>query len=461
MRKLILLWLVLFGSDAFAQDRPNFVFIISDDQRFDALGLVQREQGNKARFPFFQTPHLDRLAGEGVRFRNAFVVSALCSPSRAAFLTGRYNHLNGVANNGTPFPTDAVTYATELRKAGYATGYAGKWHMGQDEKRPGFSWYASFVGQGKYVDCPFLVNGKKVATAGWVDDVSTDYAIEFIRGHKAGPFSVTVGFKSSHGPWEPPARLKGVYEKETIATSPSIDTPAAYAGWTAPGVPAKKAQPRAKAANVSRTARNYLATLKGVDENVGRLLAALDELKLAQNTVVVFTSDNGFYLGDHGLSDKRSAYEESIRVPLLVRYPKLVAEPRTVDAIALNIDLAPTFLDLAGVPVPASVQGKSWRPLLKGETPSDWRKSFLYEYFWERRYSIPANFALRTDTHKLIKYPANPEWTEVFDLRTDPHEMHNLAHDPARADLRRQLEAEFDRETKAVDFKTPDYAHVP
>lgn len=453
--------------------RPNFLFLYTDDQRFDALGVVQREQGEAGRFPWLRTPNMDRLAAEGVRFRNAFVVSALCAPSRAAFLTGRYNHLNGVANNHTPFPADNVTWASLLGKAGYATAYCGKWHHGvQSGPRPGFSYSASFVGQGKYADGPFEVNGKKTDTNGWVDDVTTDFAIDFIRRQQGEPFAVAVGFKSSHGPWQPPERLAGELADAVSRPPPNGDAVPPFKSAPAVGTKHKAGarQPATGPSDAISTGRdksamqrNYFRTLLGVDQNVGRLLAALDELKLADDTVVVFSSDNGYYLGEHGLGDKRSAYEESIRVPLLVRYPKLgpAAAGRTVDLMALNVDVAPTFLDLAGVPVPAEVQGRSLRPLLAGEPPAGWRTAWFYEYFFERGFQQPTTLAVRTESAKLIKYPGHDDWTELFDLKADPHERANLYKDPKAADLRGRMEREFDAQAKAVAFKVPATADDP
>jgi N-acetylglucosamine-6-sulfatase len=205
--------------------------------------------------------------------------------------------------------------------------------------------------------------------------------------------------------------------------------------------------------------QGYFGCLAAVDENVGRLLARLDELKLADNTVVVFTSDNGYYLGEHNLGDKRSAYEESMRIPLLVRYHKLGEKSRgkVVDQMALNLDLAPTFLDLAGLTPPSSMQGRSWRPLLEGNT-ANWRTAFFYEYFYERNYQIPTVLAVRTDKAKIIKYPGHDDWTELFDLTADPYETKNLTADPASKQLLATMQAEFDRQAKAVDFRIPDFA---
>ncbi len=234
MKKILLSLLALLPLALSAADRkPNFLFVYTDDQRWDAMSVVQREQGERARFPWFQTPSMDRLAGEGVRFRNAFVTLSLCAPSRAAFLSGRYNHLNGVAGNRVPFPTNSVTHASLMTAAGYATAYIGKWHMGgQTGQRPGFSYSASFIGQGRYWNCPFEINGQTTPTTGWVDDVSTDYAIQFIKAHKDQPFSVVVGFKACHGPNEPPDRAKDRFADATARPVPNLGVPAIYRAST-------------------------------------------------------------------------------------------------------------------------------------------------------------------------------------------------------------------------------------
>jgi arylsulfatase A-like enzyme/predicted aspartyl protease len=450
-----------------AAPRPNFVFLLSDDQRFDALGVVQREQGERGRFPWFETPALDRLAAEGVRFRNAFVVSALCSPSRAAFLTGRYNHSNGIANNRTPFPAGAVTFASLLRAAGYRTGYAGKWHMGpQRGARPGFDFSASFVGQGRYIDCPIEVDGKSTPSTGWVDDVVTGYAIEFLKREKEKPFLLCLGFKAPHGPRTAPERLKERFAGKEARPAPNAahappflereeySTPAAR---NRNAKSAKKGTRAALAPPGAEGLRTYFRQIAAVDENVGRVLAALDELKLAETTVVVFTSDNGYYLGEHGLGDKRTAYEESMRIPLLLRYPKLgaAAKGKTIDAMALNIDLAPTFLDFAGVSAPKEMQGRSWRPLLEGGAV-EWRKAFFYEYFYERNFRAPPVLGLRTETAKLIRYPGFESWTELFDLEKDPYETRNLAGE--RKEQLESMGAELERRMEALEFRAPEGA---
>lgn len=435
--------------------RPNFLFIYTDDQRWDALGVVQREQGERARFPWLRTPHLDRLAREGVRFRNAFVVNALCSPSRASFLTGKYGHANGVVNNHTPFPENSVTWATLLRDAGYRTGYVGKWHHGpQRGQRPGFDYSASFVGQGVYFNCPIEVNGQVSPSQGWVDDVSTDHALGFLKENRDRPFALVLGFKSSHGPFQPAERHKEAYAGEQARRVPNLDVPAIYN--RTPGAPLPQPGEGPVPTNLG-----WFRCLNGVDENVGRVLQTLDELKLAENTVVVFSSDNGYYLGEHRLGDKRSAYEESMRVPLLVRYPRGIKAGRSEDRLALNVDLAPTFLDYAGVPAPGGLHGQSWRALLEGKRDAAWRKAFFYAYFFERGFRIPTVTAVRTETAKLIRYPGHPEWTELFDLRADPFEIKNLWAEPDAARLRKELDAEYERQSAAVEFRIPDFADQP
>ena len=438
---------VKIGSNtASAEDtRPNFVFVLTDDQRYDAMGVVQREQGERARFPWFQTPHMDRLAEEGVRFRNAFVTTSLCSPSRAAFLTGTHNHVNGIVYNHTPFPDDSVTWASLLRAGGYRTGYVGKWHMGnQGGKRPGFDYSASFIGQGKYSNQDFEINGVSEETKGWVDDVATDFAIKFIRENKSKPFAIQLSFKSPHGPCKPPSRLKKRYQGEYCrpAVNESFIPPYDITDTTEPpytiGTPDRRL--------------NRFRCINGADDNLGRVLDALDELGLAENTMVVYASDNGYYMGDHGLKDKRTAYEESMRIPLLVRFPKSARKGALEDADVLNVDLAPTILDYAGLEIPKEMQGRSWRELLAKGDATNWRKAFFYQYF-ESAGAAPTLQAVRTSDYKLVKYPKHPEWTQLFNLKEDPYEIKNLADD---RELLQRMEAELTRQAEAVQFQIPD-----
>jgi arylsulfatase A-like enzyme len=441
-------------------DKPNILFIYTDDQSYDALSIVQKEQGEKGRFPWLKTPNLDRLAADGVRFRNAFVMNSLCSPSRAVSLTGRYNHDagNGIASNFRPFPLNNITHASLMRDAGYTTAYVGKWHMGSQRERPGFDHHATYVGHGRYHDCPHIVDGKDVPTKGWVDDVATDYAIDFIERQKtsAKPWSLILGFKTPHQPWEPPNRTRDLYAGELARTVPNVNTPPIY--WQNPAR-AKRPVPPKMPTNLG-----YFRCVTAIDDCVGRLLKALDQSGLASNTIVVFTSDNGFYLGAHATGDKRSAYEESLRVPFLVRYPALgeKARGRVVDEMVLNLDLAKSLLDFAAVPAPAEMQGQSWRTLLTGDDPS-WRKSWFYEYFTEKQKGtrVPDIAAVRTKDAKLIKYPGHKAWTELFDLKADPYEIRNLINDPAAAALKAKMLAEHDRLSKQVGYRVPDFVDRP
>jgi arylsulfatase A-like enzyme len=433
--------------------RPNFLFIITDDQRYDAMSVVQEELGDRGRFPWFKTPNMDRLAREGARFRNAFVVNALCSPSRANFLTGRYNHHNGVINNHTPLSAEHANHASILKEAGYTTAYFGKWHCDAQPDRPGFDHVASYVGQGKFVDCPILLNGKQTPTSGWIDDVMTDMTIEFLKKQKgvAKPFNVVLGFKSPHGPRTPPARAKGRFAGETIRPVPNLDDGVPYR--TKPEVPNR---PRVRGGDGDGQL-SYFRCVSAVDDCLGRVLDALDESGLAENTVVVYCSDNGYLLGEHGLGDKRAAYEESIRIPLLVRFPKRIKPGTTIDAMVLSIDYAPTLLELAGVPVPESMQGRSWTPLFDGKNDG-WRAGFFYEYFFERRFKTPTTTAFQTPTSKLIVYPGHADWTELYDLLADPYELKNLVDDPAQAALARSMREQYDAELHRVGFNIPAHA---
>ncbi len=377
---------------------PNFIVIITDDHRWDSLGIVQREMGATGRFPWFTngTPNLDRLASGGVRFRNAFVTLSLCSPSRAAILTGRYNHLNGIINNSTAFPTNTPTYASRLRDAGYVTGMVGKWHMGTQVARPGFDFSASFLGQGNYFDTTFYVNGIATPTTGWIDDVSTDYVLEFISNNFTNAFALHLGYKSTHSPHTPADWATNLYATSVSRDVPNLSIPPPY---------------RTNIAVNSETAkRNYHRC--------------------------------------DGLGDKRSLYEESLRVPMLVRYPALVTQSAARDELVLSIDIAPTILDLAGLPVPPDLQGRSWRPWLAGGPATNWRQSFLAEYFLESGYAIPTTVTLRTAGAKLTFWPGNPEWCEMFDLANDRYEVANLYNLPVYQPMRDSLRAEFDRQMR-------------
>ena len=434
MNRYLILSLLLLPALGFADtQRPNILFIYTDDQRYDALGVIQREQGERGRFPWLQTPHLDRLAGEGLRFRQAFVVNSVCSPSRACTLTGTYSHHNGVKDNFTPLPEHNVTVGTLLQQAGYVTGYFGKWHMGKQTTRPGFNQWASQIGHGWYMNCDLNVNGQTVKTTGWLDDVVTDYALEFLRANKAKPVFAVLGLKAPHSPYDHRDGETRAYDAVTARPVPNLGR---LPGFAPPGF---------KPLDATQLIRDYFRLLDNVDRNVGRILEALDREGLADNTLVVFTSDNGYFLGEHGMGDKRLAYEESIRVPLLIRWPGRVVAGATSDALALNIDFAPTFLELAGAPVPGPMQGRSLVPVFR-DPAHELRSCFFYEYFREKPEHLqPACFAVRTRTEKLIHYPETPAQDELFDLAADPFELTNLNHTPARDRLVKLLRDEARR----------------
>ena len=451
--------------DAGADPRPNIVFLLSDDQSYGTMG----HDGE----PWMRTPGMDRLAAEGARFTRAFVTTSLCSPSRASFLSGRWARNHGVLDNKTELPSNLPTFASELGAAGYDTAYVGKWHMGQQQEYPGFNFYASYLGQGRYHDGVFNLNGVAEKTEGWVDDVATDYALEFLREKRDAPFLLFVGFKSPHGPHNklgPAKRLLGLYEDATLAPPPNVaalppypDTraleklvakgvrkrpygvPEDWVGLL--GKPRKARHPKEGVNWLNPHRRAYHQLIAGVDENVVRILDLMDELGLTENTIVVYASDNGFCNGAHGIWPKRAAYEESIRVPLLVRYPPLIRPGTSVDRLALNVDLAPTLLELAGVEAPDAMQGRSLVPLLEGRD-AEWRTSFVYEYFYEPPFYTPTLYALRTEAWKLVEYPGYPGWTELFHLAEDPHETANVAgseeHAATLAALRAEL-AEHER----------------
>lgn len=418
--------LIISGAMASESARPtNFLLIVTDDQRWDEFGLVQREQGEKARFPFLKTPRLDALAAQGMRFRNAFVTTSLCSPSRSAMLTGQYNHTNGIINNTTPF-SPRPTWATALQSAGYTTAYIGKWHHGENQwERPGFDYFATYAGQGLYNNHIFKINSEAITkTRGYIDARSTDFAVEFLEEIEDKPFAMMVGFKAVHQPFTPMEEHADDYDETGLRPTPN---------WNS-APPWSRLDDRLTRRHPAPLSpwRQRLQAVNGIDKNVGRLLDALDRLDLADNTLVIFTSDNGFYFGEHALGDKRSAYEESIRVPMIARLPGVIEAGSISDDLVLNIDLAPTFLDLANQSATANMHGHSLRPLFT-QTPTPWREAFLYEYwqentFWNRpgKARTPSILAVRTANQKLITYPDFEKWTELFDLETDPYETRNL-----------------------------------
>jgi N-acetylglucosamine-6-sulfatase len=409
-----------------AASKRNIVFILTDDQRFDAIGGF----GN----PFFETPQLDQLARNGIWFENAFVTTSLCSPSRASILTGLYAHKHRVLDNRTRLSPQLPTFPRELQKAGYETAFVGKWHMGGSSAapRPGFDRWVSFRGQGVYTNPTFNVDGQTVKRKGYVTDLITDYAVDFIDLPHKKPFMLYISHKAVHADFQPVKRYKDKYKGKAYRHLKSMaDTDANYRGkpdWVRRqrdswhGVDGMYNKRR----NLDTVIQQYAEALMALDESVGRIVRALTDRGLLESTLLVFTSDNGFLFGEHGLIDKRVMYEPSIRVPLIVHCPELFAGGQRREEMILNLDFAPTFLEVAGCTVPRSMQGRSFLGLLTG-TCRDWRDDFLYEYFWERSYpQTPTVLGVRTQTHKLMQFHGVWDRYELYDLRRDPDEMHNL-----------------------------------
>lgn len=442
-----------------AADRPNVVFILTDDQRSDAMSC--------AGHPFLKTPHMDRIAAEGARFTNMFVTTSLCSPSRASILSGLYAHTHGVSNNFTDYPAGLPSFPRQLRSAGYQTAYVGKWHMGEksDAKRPGFDYFVTHKGQGKYYDTEFNLDDKeRKVIKGYYAGVVTDLALDWLQKRDRNkPFLLMLGHKAPHTPFTPEKKYEGIYDHIPVGYPGSayhlhgkprwvqqrIDT---WHGIYGPIYGFRKEFPNDDPADVGKFdhfVRSYLASLLSVDDSVGRVYGALEKAGILDDTVLIFASDNGFFLGEYGMSDKRTMHEASIRVPLLVRYPKLIEAGRLIHQQVLNIDFAPTILDLCGAKPLAKVHGRSWVPVLKGDT-DNWRDGWYYEYNYEKQFPYTPNVrGIRTAEWKYIRYPhgdGSPDrhMAELYHLGSDPEEARNLIDDPKyhpiAARLRRQLD---------------------
>jgi N-acetylglucosamine-6-sulfatase len=458
-----------FSSAAQAAPKPNFIFILTDDQRYDAIGCL----GNP---PFLKTPNLDRLRNEGALFKNTFVTTSLCAPSRAAFLTGTYNHTNGVTWNeiGARDPdwNKTPNFAALLQKAGYKTGFIGKLHMAPtNEPRPGFDYWFSFKGQGVYEDPVMNENGTERKVPGYITEILNDAALAFIdKQPKDQPYALCLWHKAVHDPRTVREKDRDLYANEQLPEPASHkDDLSGKPKWQRVNVlsNSRVGQPmdvdpdkvpdaippkpfRAR----SEDHLNYYRLLTAVDDGIGAILAALEKRGDLDNTVILFGGDNGYFMGEHQLGDKRLGYEESIRIPFLVRYPKLIKPGTTINQMVLNIDVAPTLLDLAGVPVPKNMQGQSFRPLMEGK-PDGWRTSFLYEYWLDYKPTIPDMVGVRTTDWKLVRYPGSNDIDEMYDLKNDPIEMKNLATDPAQADKKRELTTELEKLMRETNYISP------
>lgn len=418
------------GAEPSPAKRPNVVFILSDDHRWDYLSCMGH--------PFIHTPNMDRLAAEGVLFENSFITTSLCSPSRACFLTGQYASRHGVRNNLTVWRDENVTVLELLKARGYDTAFIGKWHMpGRMPNLRGVDQFITFTvqgGQGRYFDCPLIVDGVETpARHPYITTDLTNYAIEFIDRPRDAPFCVYLAHKAVHHQFLPPSDLKDLYADQEIAWPAEADE---WVGSTHGNIYAGTLGP------LTPKVRNYCAAIVALDREIGRIITHLEERGMLDDTVFVYTTDNGYFWGEHRLVDKRWPYEESIRVPLIVRYPGLIRDPgRRAPQMTLNIDAAPTLLELAGAPVPDTMQGQSYAPILAAPHVEG-RAAWLYEYFQEFPYNVPEHFAVRTPTHLYAEYKGRRP-PELFDVVADPRELHNLMGTPQgdtlQPDLQRQL----------------------
>ena len=444
-----------------ASPRPNVLVIVTDDQRWDALSCL----GNK----MVRTPNLDRLVAEGARFANAFVTTSLCSPSRATMMSGLYAHRHGVLNNFTEYPDTLPSYPKRLREVGYETAYFGKWHMGEtnDAPRSGFDFWMSHAGQGKYFDTEWNINGRRELIKGYYTTVITEHAEKWMRAKHDKPFVAVIGQKAPHGgPIQPEPKYEHALDDVTVTKPANFDAwrdgkPAwlaeSFPTWHGAGGPLYNIK------DYDKFVRSYYGTLLSVDDSVGRIYAALKETGQLDNTILIFTSDNGFALGEHGRVDKRTAYEESLRVPLVVRYPPLIPKATVVNEMVLNLDLAPSVIELCGGKKLSDIDGRSWKPLLSGNSKG-WRKSWAYFYNYESQFPYTPNVrAVRTADWKYIHYPhgdgaPDRHGAELYNLIADPGETRNLINDPAAAKKLAELKKESERllkQCKAV----PD--HMP
>ncbi len=420
-----------------AEQPKNVVFILSDDHRYDFMGFMDQAPD------FLETPNLDRMAAGGLHLKNAFVTTSLCSPSRASILTGRYAHNHQMVDNSAPIPEGTTFFPTFLKKAGYETAFIGKWHMGHSDDNPkaDFDRWVSFQGQGVYRDPVLNVDGQRKKVPGYITDILTDYALEFLRQRpdQEKPFFLYLSHKAVHSEFQPAQRHQGLYADQEIPYPRSKDnTEPNYRGkphWV-------KAQrygwhgvdyPYHGELDIDEVYRNYCETLLGVDDSIGKVLDELERQGIADETLVIYMGDNGFMLGEHGLIDKRQAYEESMRVPMLAYAPGFI-RPGVAEEVVRNIDICPTVLELTGAQAATPIDGQSFLSLLAGQKGGR-DQEFLYEYYWEDAFPhTPTVFALRDDRYKYIYYHGLWDTDELYDLKTDPHEMHNLVDVPAYRD---------------------------
>ena len=493
--------------------KPNIIFIMSDDHAEQAISAY----GSK----LIQTPNIDRIANEGIRFNNSFVTNSICAPSRAVMLTGKYSHLNGLRDNRDEFDGSQLTFPKLLQEAGYQTSIIGKWHLKTEPT--GFDNYKVLRGQGQYYGPTFIENGDTLKYEGYVTDLITDFAIENLKNRdKSKPFCLLYHHKAPHRNWMPDTKYLAMYKNEDLPLPAtfyddyrtrsaaareqdmriddmylSVDMKLqpedydyetgsggkksfnAVPGWTNSYNLMTDAEKSAWDAHYDtinlafrqgnltgnellewkyqRYMKDYLRCIASVDDNIGRLLDYLDKEGLAENTIVVYTSDQGFFLGEHGWYDKRFMYEESFSMPLIIRFPQEIAAGGVIDELVMNLDFAPTFLDYAGITIPEEMQGLSLRSLMKGEHQENWRDAVYYHYYeyphgW---HNVKQHYGVRTERYKLIHFYNDIDAWELYDLETDPHEVNNLYENPDYASIIDELKIELAslrRQYKEVDI---------
>lgn len=448
LKSILGLWTFLASAQVLAA-APNVVFILTDDQRADAVGFHENSLLG------IQTPHIDRLAAEGARFDNMFVTTSLCSPSRASFLSGTYTHTHGVYDNFTDYPHQLKSFPLLLQKEGYETAYVGKWHMGEgdDSARPGFDYWVTHKGQGKYYDTRFNVNGDRKTVAGYYTDRVTDMALDWLTQRTSGkPFALVLGHKAPHGPFVPEPRYATLYDDIRYPYPQSSfqldDKPAwikdrlpTWHGIYGPLYGFRENYPDMSdtaVADFERFVRSYVATINSVDDSVGRVYAALERAGELDNTIFIFASDNGFLFGEHGMIDKRTMHEASIRVPLVVRYPAAIKPGTVVKEQVLSLDLAPSVMELTVDGDMENIQGRSWAGLVTGQS-KDWREAWLYEYNYEIQFPYTPNVrGIRKGDWKYVAYPHGDggplrHMEELYNMALDPSERHNLANEASSA----------------------------
>lgn len=480
--------------------RPNILYIMTDDHGFQAIGCY----GSRIN----RTPNIDRIGREGVRFTQSFCTNSICAPSRAVLLTGKYSHINGVIDNRGEFDGSQQTFPKLLRNAGYETAFFGKWHL--KSTPTGFDYWDILPGQGHYYNPEFITMGERGKRTGYVTDIITDDCLDWLKHRQSSrPFCVLLHHKAPHRNWMPGPKHLSLYEDEEIPIPDTFfddygsrcdaarqqemriadHTYMAYdlkltprgddaqdtekektdrrywnsiygrlneeqrRAWDAAYGPRNEAFRKARLKGrelqewkYQRYIKDYLRCIASVDDNIGRVLDYLDESGLAENTLVVYTSDQGFYLGEHGWFDKRFMYEESLRIPLIVRYPREIRADVNERDMVLNLDFAPTFLDYAGLDIPVDMQGRSIRNILRGKTPSDWRQAMYYHYFeYPAVHAVKRHYGIRTHRYKLIHFYYDIDEWELYDLQEDPEELNNLYDDAAYATIVKELRAELER----------------